>query len=134
VLDAAPAGAPEDVIPQVGRALMGALAGRTGGLLRLAVEMGRGDPDTAEGVQRSLARGLPDLVRYLDAQMAAGRLRRMHPVLALQLLAGPLVAHLLSRPLAALVGFDPPPEAVADEVARAWLRAMAPPAADEGPE
>src|SRR5262249_53418492 len=104
-----------------------------GVLLRMAVEIGQGDPDTAEGVQRSLARGLPDLTRYLEHQMAAGRLRRMHPVLALQLLAGPVVAHLLTRPLAALVGFAPPPEEVADQIARAWLRAMAPePAGDRG--
>jgi hypothetical protein len=50
----------------------------------------------------------------------------MHPVLALQLLAGPIVAHELTRPLAAMVGFTPSRQQFAAEVAASWLRAMAP--------
>jgi hypothetical protein len=71
-------------------------------------------------------RGLPDLIQYLGQQMAAGRLRAVHPVLALQMLAGPLVAHELTRPLAALVGFDVSRDVVADQVAALWLIAMTP--------
>jgi hypothetical protein len=48
-----------------------------------------------------MQRGLPDLMRYLSEQMAAGQLRRMDPVLAVQLLAGPIVTHEMTRPLAA---------------------------------
>jgi hypothetical protein len=59
--------------------------------------------------------------------MAAGRLRRTHPVLALQLLAGPIVAHELTRPLAALVGFTVPREQVVAEVVKFWLEALSPP-------
>jgi AcrR family transcriptional regulator len=91
VLESSGAGSddtPERVIPNVARALSEALSGRTAVLLRMVFDMARGDPDTAEGVQRAMARGLPDLIAYLEAQMAAGALRRMHPVLALQLLAG----------------------------------------------
>ena len=117
---------PERVIPNVTRALSEALSGRTAVLLRMVFDMARGDPDTAAGVQRAMSRGLPDLIAYLDRQMAAGRLRRTHPVLALQLLAGPIVAHELTRPLAAMIGFTPPRDQFADEVARSWLRAMAP--------
>jgi hypothetical protein len=54
----------------------------------------------------------------------------MHPILALQLLAGPIVAHLITRPLAALVGFNRPQEEVVDQIVEAWLRTMAP---DRGP-
>jgi AcrR family transcriptional regulator len=117
---------PERVIPNVARALSEALSGRTAVLLRMVFDMARGDPDTAEGVQRAMSRGLPDLIAYLDRQMAAGRLRRTHPVLALQLLAGPIVAHELTRPLAAMIGFTPPRDQLAEEVACSWLRAMAP--------
>jgi AcrR family transcriptional regulator len=117
---------PERVIPDVARALSEALSGRTAVLLRMVFDMARGDPDTAEGVQRAMTRGLPDLMAYLDRQMAAGGVRRMHPVLALQLLAGPIVAHEITRPLAAMIGFTPPRDQFADEVARSWLRAMAP--------
>jgi hypothetical protein len=58
--------------------------------------------------------------------MHAGRLRLMARVLALQLLAGPIVAHQLTRPLAeALNDFQTPQSEVLDEITHAWLRAMA---------
>jgi AcrR family transcriptional regulator len=117
---------PRVVIPKIAHALADALFGRTGVLLRMVFEMSRGAPDTAEGIQRSMLRGLPDLIHYLSQQMAARRLRSVHPVLALQMLAGPLVAHELTRPLAALVGFAASREAVAEQVAALWLTAMAP--------
>ena len=48
------------------------------------------------------------------------------PVLALQLLAGPIVAHQLTWPLAeALNDFQTPQSEVLDEIVQAWLRAMA---------
>jgi AcrR family transcriptional regulator len=126
VIEAAPGSPPAELMPKVGRALAEALAGRTGLLLRMVFEMVKGDPDTTEGIQHSLGRGLPDLIGYLSQQMVAGHLRQMHPVLALQLLAGPIVAHLITRPLAALVGFNRPPEEVVDQIVEAWLRTMAP--------
>ena len=58
--------------------------------------------------------------------MAAGRIRTVHPVIALQLLAGPLVAHELTRPLAALGGLESPREGVVDQAVEFWLRARAP--------
>jgi len=126
-IEAMPEGRPEEVMPAVGRAMVEAMEGRTGLLLRIVFELLKGDPDTAEGMRHSLARGLPDLLGYLAGQMAAGRLRRMHPVLAFQLLAGPIVAHLLTRPLAeSLVGLGRPPAEVVDQIVDAWLRAMAP--------
>jgi AcrR family transcriptional regulator len=129
VLDAAQCAddsTPIVVLPKVARALAEALAGRTGVLLRMVLEMSRGAPDTGEGVQRSMLRGLPDLIQYLTEQMAAGQLRHVHPVLALQLLAGPLVAHELTRSLAELVGLRASREAVVGQVVEFWLRAMAP--------
>jgi AcrR family transcriptional regulator len=125
-IEAMPDGRPEEVMPAVGQAMAQAMEGRTGLLLRMVAELLKGDPDTAEGIRRGMARGLPDLVQYLSRQMAAGRVRQMHPVLAFQLLAGPIVAHLLTRPLAeSLIGFTTPPHEVVDEIVEAWLRAMA---------
>jgi len=117
---------PEQVIPRVALALAEALTDRSAVLLRMAFEMSKGGADTSEGVQRSMAHGIPDLTRYLSEQMAAGRLRRTHPVLALQLLAGPIVAHELTRPLAALVGFAPSRDQMVTQVVEFWLRAMSP--------
>jgi len=126
-VEAMPDARPDEVVPAVGRAMAAAMEGRTGLLLRIVFELLKGDADTAEGARRGMARGLPDLVRYLSGQMAAGRLRPMHPVVALQLLAGPIVAHLLTRPLAeSLIGFQTASDEVVDQIVAAWLRAMAP--------
>jgi AcrR family transcriptional regulator len=124
--DCAPDAAPQDVIPRVAQALADALADRSAVLLRMVFEMSRGDPDTTEGVQRAMQRGLPDLIRYLAGHMAAGRLRQMHPVAAIQLLAGPIVTYELTRALAALVGYAPDRQQLVVQVVDAWLRAMTP--------
>ena len=127
VIDAMPEGDPEEVMPAVAEAIAEAMQGRAGVLLRMVFELLRGDPDTAEGMRQSMARGLPDLIGYLSNQMQAGRLRRMNPVLTIQLLAGPIVVHLLTQPLAdALMGFEASESELLDDIVDAWLRAMAP--------
>jgi AcrR family transcriptional regulator len=123
VIDAMPQGDPADVIPAVAQAIAEAMHGRVGLLLRIVFELTQGDPDTVEGMRHSMARGLPDLAGYLSSQMQAGRLRRMDPILALQLLAGPIVVHLLTRPLA---DFAQSEQELLDEIVGTWLRAMAP--------
>jgi AcrR family transcriptional regulator len=125
-IDAMPDGPPEEVIPAVGRAMAGAMEGRTALLLRIVFELLKADPDTIEGTRRGMARGLPDLVRYLSTQMEAGRLRPVRPILASQLLAGPIVAHLLTEPLAESLGGPEESGDVVDQIVDAWLRAMAP--------
>jgi TetR/AcrR family transcriptional regulator, mexJK operon transcriptional repressor len=127
IVQAMPDGRPEEVMPAVGRAIREALRDRAGLLLRVVFELARADPDVVEAAQGSMTRGLPDVMRYLGRQMEAGRLRRVHPVVALQLLGGPIVAHALTGSLAPpLPGFGPPPDDVVDQVVEAWLRAMAP--------
>jgi AcrR family transcriptional regulator len=127
VIDALPDGRPEDVIPALAQAIAEAMEGRTGLLLRMVFELREGTPETAEGVRHSWTRGLPDVVGYLNGQMDAGRLRPMHPVLAIQLLAGPILAHLVTRPLAeSLADLRMPQGELIHEIAQAWLRAMAP--------
>lgn len=126
VIAAMPDGRPEDVMPAVARAISEAMTGRVGLLLRMVFELAQGDPDTAEGMRHTMARGMPDLVDYLNTQMQAGRLRQMDPILAFQLLAGPIAVHLLTRRLAELMGGFKQSEAeLLDEITQAWLRAMA---------
>jgi AcrR family transcriptional regulator len=126
VIDAMSDGDPKEVIPVVAHAIAEAMHDRVGLLLRIVSELRQGNPDTAEGMRQSMARGLPELVGYLNSQMQAGRLREMDPILAIQLLAGPIVVHLLTQPLAhALSGFDIPQPRVLDQIVHAWLRAMA---------
>jgi hypothetical protein len=61
------------------------------------------------------------------AQMAAGRLRPMHPLLALQSFVGPIFFHLLARSLAErLLGLEIGGEEAVVILAGSWLRAMRP--------
>lgn len=127
VIAAMPDGHPDEAMPAVAQAIAEAMRGRVGLLLRIVFELTQGDPDTVEGMRHTMARGMPDLVGYLNTQMQAGRLRRMHPILAFQLLAGPIVVHLLTRPLAERIGgFKQSQSELLDEIVQAWLRAMAP--------
>lgn len=128
---------PAEVIPAVAHAMAAAMAGRIGLLLQLLLEFSRGSPDRPDsdpGTSQDVVQGmrtLPLVAHYLAEQMAAGRLRPMDPVLAVQALAGPIVMHLLSRPPAPSQSGDDrspslPLAAAVDELANLWLRAMTP--------
>ncbi len=124
---------PAEVIPAIAQAMAAALDGHIGLLLQLLFENSRRDPDRHGGADQDAAqamRTLPLVAGYLDRQMAAGRLRRMDPVLAMQALAGPIVMHLLMRAPShqsgAGHGVALPLEGVVDELASMWLRAMTP--------
>jgi AcrR family transcriptional regulator len=127
---------PAEVIPAVAQAMAAAMDGHIGLLLQLLLEVSRSHPDSHAGPdsQQDAAqamRTLPLVAHYLDQQMAAGRLRRMDPVLAMQALAGPIVMHLLMPASAqsqsgAGHGVPLPLEGVVDELVGIWLRAMTP--------
>jgi AcrR family transcriptional regulator len=127
---------PAEVIPAIAQAMAAAMDGHIGLLLQLLFEVSRSDPHRHGGADDSqdaaqAMRTLPLVAGYLDQQMAAGRLRRMDPVLAMQALAGPIVMHLLMRasaasPSGAGQGAALPLEGVVDELVGLWLRAMTP--------
>jgi AcrR family transcriptional regulator len=127
---------PAEVIPAVAQAMAAAMDGHIGLLLQLLLEVSRSDPDSHAGPdsQQDAAQGmrtLPLVAHYLDQQMAAGRLRRMDPVLAVQALIGPIVMHLLARSQAGSQsgpdrGMPLALEAAVGELVGLWLRAMTP--------
>ena len=127
---------PAEVIPAIAQAMAAAMDGHLGLLLQLLFELSRSDPDRHGGADANqdaaqAMRTLPLVAGYLDQQMAAGRLRRMDPVLAMQALAGPIVMHLLMPASAqsqsgAGHGVALPLEGVVDELVGIWLRAMTP--------
>ena len=135
VLEAMGRRPPAEVIPAIAQAMAAAMDGHMGLLLQLLFELARHpDPDgsraTSEGAVQGM-RTLPLVSSYLDQQMAAGRLRRMDPVLAMQALAGPIVMHLLMQASVqsrsgAGHGVALPLEEIVDELAGMWLRAMTP--------
>ncbi len=133
VLEASGDRPPAEVIPAVAQAMAAAMDGHIGLLLQLLFELSRGASDRHPGAHAQDAaqamRTLPLVAGYLAEQMAAGRLRRMDPVLALEALAGPIVMHLLmqappgSQPSVGR-GAGMPLEQVVDELVGIWLRAM----------
>jgi hypothetical protein len=84
--------------------------------------------EEAEAASRDVAASIFGSVgMYLARQMAEGRLRPMHPVLALQAFVGPIFFHLLTRPLIErVVGLELDGELAVTQFAEAWLRAMKP--------
>jgi AcrR family transcriptional regulator len=118
---------PEEVVPAVTRAAARAMAGRVGIVRTLVLEATRAAADTAGAIRYVVGRGFPTMVHYLVEQMAAGMLRTMHPLLAVQALAGPMVIHMITRELAEReLGLVMPLEDVAAELAEQWLRGMRP--------
>jgi AcrR family transcriptional regulator len=127
---------PAEVIPAIAQAMAAAMDGHIGLLLQLLFELSRSDPDRHGGADANqdaaqAMRTLPLVAGYLDQQMAAGRLRRMDPLLAMQALTGPIVMHLLMQasadsPSGAGHGVALPLEGVVEELVGMWLRAMTP--------
>src|SRR5919198_4933296 len=75
-----------EVVPAIAHVMAAALDGHIGLLLQVLFEFSR-DRDLGRGSNESAIQGmrtLPLVTRYLDGQMAAGRLRRMDPALAFQ--------------------------------------------------
>jgi len=122
---------PGVVMPEIARTVYrtfyAAGESRVGILRALFFEISSLAPDTAEAAQDVLRTIVGSLVLYFLEQMQAGRLRQMHPVLALQSFVGPVFFHLMTRPLAErMLGFDIEGEQAVTLLAENWLRAMAP--------
>jgi AcrR family transcriptional regulator len=118
---------PEEVIPVIARVAARSLAGRVGVLRTLLFEVSGASDEAAEGIHYMATRGIGTVARYVAEQMAAGRLRPVHPLLAIQSLAGPIMVHLVTRRAAEReldVGLSV--EEAAVELAEQWLRAMRP--------
>jgi len=117
---------PEVLMPEIARTAYRAAAGRPGVMRALFFEISGLSPETEEAATTAITRIVGMLVMYVSGQMAAGNLRRMHPLLALQAFVGPVLFHILTRPLAERVlHVDIDGEDAVTQLAQAWLRAMA---------
>ena len=117
---------PDVLLPELARTAYRAAAGRLGLIRALFFEVSSLSPETEEVASQVITRIVGLFAMYVTGQMAAGRLRRMHPLLALQSFVGPVLFHILTRPLAERVlHLDVDGEAAVTELAESWLRAMA---------
>jgi AcrR family transcriptional regulator len=116
---------PDAVIPRLTRTFATIALPRLGimrGVLLEALSM-RGD--AVRGIQPFMPEALAAVGGYLARQMAAGTVRPMHPLLAVQAVLGPIAFHLLSRPIAErVVGFDMPIEEVVDQLTASILKGI----------
>ena len=118
---------PAVLMPELARTAFRATAGRVGLIRVLFSEISSLSPETEEVAARTITKIVGQLVMYLTAHMAAGTLRRTHPLLALQGLVGPVLFHILTRPLAErFLDLDIDGETAVTQLAEAWLRAMTP--------
>ena len=88
---------PEVVLPMIGRAVVG-VAGERLGLMRAIFHEVTAGGGTADVMGPLFEQTLGLLAEYIAGQMAAGRMRPMHPILALQAFVGPIFFHLMTRP------------------------------------
>ena len=120
---------PAIVIPEVAHAVYSTIYGsgenRTGLIRALFFEVSGLTPDTVEATRTVMAQVVGAFVAYVAGQMSAGRLRRMHPLLAIQAFIGPMFFHMMTRPAAErLLGIEMNGEQAMAELAQMWLRAM----------
>lgn len=121
---------PEVVIPLVARTFAEVAYPRLGIVRGILLEATALTPEAVRGMQPFLAGALGALSAYFHRQMSAGAVRRMHPLLAVQSVLGPIAFHLLSRPLAErVVGFDMPIDDVVEQMTAAILAGLTPRAA-----
>jgi AcrR family transcriptional regulator len=124
---------PEEIVPEIVLTAYRAVAGHTGVVRTLLLEVTSMTPESAQAFAETGLRGFGTFAQYLGGQMAAGRLRRMHPVLAVQSLVGGVVFHMLASPVMNKATVDVPAgEDVVLQFAHLWLRGMRPEATARG--
>jgi AcrR family transcriptional regulator len=124
---------PEEVIPEIVLTAYRTVAGHSGVVRTLLLEVTTMTPGFTEAFAETGLRAFGAFARYLAGQMGAGRLRRMHPMLAVQSLVGGLMFHVLAAPVMSQARLDVPAgEEVALQFANLWLRGLRPEASIRG--
>jgi AcrR family transcriptional regulator len=122
---------PEVLMPEIARSVYRTFysegESRVGILRAIFFEISSLAPDAVEAAQDAIRTVVGSFAIYVMEHMQAGRLRKMHPVLALQSFVGPIMFHLLTRSLAErMLGLRVDGEQAVTELAENWLRAMTP--------
>jgi len=121
-------GPPAEVMPQLAVTVWRAISDHLGVVRPLLFEVAALGPDVRETVVEEAApRVLGSLGRYMVAQMEAGRLRRAHPLIAIQSFVGPIIVHVLLQPMVSEgLGIEVDSEVAVREFALNWVRGMTP--------
>jgi AcrR family transcriptional regulator len=119
---------PERAMPALAVSIWGAVSTHLGVIRPLLFEAASLGPDVRETVIEEIApKLLGTFGGYLIRQMQEGRLRTMHPVLAMQSFMGPIIAHGMMRSVInEALGTELDSEAAVREFAALWVRGMRP--------
>jgi AcrR family transcriptional regulator len=119
---------PERAMPALAVSIWGAVSTHLGVIRPLLFEVASLGPDVRETVIEEIApKLLGTFGGYLIRQMQEGRLRTMHPVLAMQSFMGPIIAHGMMRSVInEALGTELDSEAAVREFAALWVRGMQP--------
>jgi AcrR family transcriptional regulator len=119
---------PERAMPALAVSIWGAVSTHLGVIRPLLFEAASLGPDVRETVIEEIApKLLGTFGGYLIRQMQEGRLRTMHPVLAMQSFMGPIIAHGMMRSvITEALGTELDSEAAVREFAALWVRGMQP--------
>jgi AcrR family transcriptional regulator len=90
---------PQVVFTLVGRAIVGVAGERLGLMRAIFVEATSGSVTVVAGMTGVYQATIGALAQYVARQIVAGRIRPMHPILALQVIIGPIFFHLMTRPV-----------------------------------
>jgi TetR/AcrR family transcriptional regulator of autoinduction and epiphytic fitness len=120
---------PEVVMPEIARTIFRTVYGsgetRVGMLRAMLFEVSSLSPDAEDSAREVMSAILGSVGAYVMAQMESGRLRRMHPLLALQSFIGPIFFHLMTRPMfQRVLSLEFDGDAAVTELSEGWLRAM----------
>jgi AcrR family transcriptional regulator len=126
---------PAELLPKIAREVVGTAGQRLGLLRAVFFEVSGGSEAAISGMRTAFSATIGLLGEYMVRQMAAGRVRRMHPVLAVQAFIGPVFFHLLTRaPMERLVRFDIPPAEAADQLVAVIVAGLEPEGTEGGSE
>lgn len=125
ILDANADQPPDNLVPKLARAFVDTSVPRLGILRGVLLEAMSVSPDAVTGVQPFVPDAIGRIGAYLQRQMDAGEVRRMHPILAVQAMLGPIFIHILTRPLAErLIGLSIPMDQAIDQLSAAILEGL----------
>lgn len=118
---------PEVVFPLIGQAVVGVAGERLGLMRAIFHEVTSGSRPALDGMNPLFESTLGALADYIERQIAAGRIRPMHPLLALQAFVGPIFFHLMTRPtIERIIGLPMDPEAAIDQLVASSLAGLTP--------
>lgn len=95
---------PDRVLPLIAEAVIGTAIPRIGLMRAILLELSSGSATSISGIRPVYDSSISALAAYFARQMAAGTIRPMPPVLALQTFIGPIFFHVITRPLVEEVG------------------------------